>query len=67
MENITESDNHVITIDDDMEGISTAPSTQINFKIMNNKYELFERLLAFLDSKEELNPVLCGYFCKVFG
>ena len=32
-----------------------------------NPYELFERLLSFLDSEEEeLNPVLCGYFCKLF-
>lgn len=37
----------------------------------NNKYELFERLLSFLEtpegSTEELNPVLSGYFSKVFA
>ena len=31
-----------------------------------NKNELFERYLSFLDTEEELNPVLCGYFSKVF-
>jgi serine/threonine-protein phosphatase 6 regulatory subunit 3 len=27
---------------------------------------LFEHLLTFLDTDEELNPVLAGYFCKLF-
>jgi len=31
-----------------------------------NKVELFEKLLAFIDTDEELNPVLAGYFCKLF-
>lgn len=31
-----------------------------------NKYELFEKLLSFIDTDEELNPVLSGYFCKLF-
>jgi hypothetical protein len=31
-----------------------------------NKNELFERYMSFLDTEEELNPVLCGYFSKVF-
>ena len=32
----------------------------------SNKFELFERYLSFLDTEEELNPVLCGYFSKLF-
>jgi hypothetical protein len=31
-----------------------------------NKYELFEKLVSFIDTDEELNPVLSGYFCKLF-
>jgi hypothetical protein len=31
-----------------------------------NKFELFEKLLSFIDTDEELNPVLSGYFCKLF-
>lgn len=27
---------------------------------------MFEKLLSFLDTTEELNPVLSGYFCKLF-
>lgn len=43
---------------------STAPTySKVN---RNNRYELFEKLLSFLDTDEELNPVLCGYFCKLF-
>ena len=33
----------------------------------SNKYELFERLLSFIDTPDEINAVLCGYFCKVFA
>mmetsp|Transcript_34172 Transcript_34172/g.25241 ORF Transcript_34172/g.25241 Transcript_34172/m.25241 type:complete len:109 (+) Transcript_34172:878-1204(+) len=32
---------------------------------LSNKYALFEKLLSFLDTQEELNPVLCGYFSKL--
>ena len=35
--------------------------------LKQNKFELFERLLAFLAGETELNAVLCGYFCKVFS
>lgn len=45
---------------------STAPTTN-EIPRKSNKYELFEKLLSFLDTTEELNPVLCGYFCKVFS
>jgi hypothetical protein len=31
-----------------------------------NEFELFEKLLSFLDTDKELNPVLTGYFCKLF-
>ena len=31
-----------------------------------NPNELFEKFLLFLDTDEELNPVLSGYFCKLF-
>mmetsp|Transcript_1653 Transcript_1653/g.1581 ORF Transcript_1653/g.1581 Transcript_1653/m.1581 type:complete len:143 (-) Transcript_1653:1368-1796(-) len=44
---------------------STAP-TQQEQPISQNKYELFEKFLSFLETDEELNPVLCGYFCKLF-
>ena len=45
---------------------STAPS-QVDPKAKrNNKYELFEKLVDFIDTDEELNPVLAGYFCKLF-
>lgn len=32
----------------------------------SNKYELFEHFLSFIETNEELNPVLCGYFAKLF-
>lgn len=31
-----------------------------------NKYELFEKFLTFVDTDEELNAVLSGYFNKLF-
>lgn len=33
-----------------------------------NKYELFEMFLSFLNTAngEELNSVLCGYWCNLF-
>lgn len=43
------------------------PTTVDHTAKSTNKFELFERLLGFLDTDEELNPVLCGYFCKVFS
>ena len=29
-----------------------------------SKYELLDALFEFLDTEDELNPVLCGYFQK---
>lgn len=53
---------------DDDEDLSTQPTTipEVRITIKANKHELFERYLSFLDAEEELNPVLCGYFSKVF-
>jgi hypothetical protein len=31
-----------------------------------NPFELFERFLSFVATDEELNPVLSGYFCRLF-
>ena len=31
------------------------------------RYDLLEYLFSFLETKEELNQVLCGYFCKLIG
>ena len=31
------------------------------------KFDLLDHLFIFLDSEEELNPVLCGYFSKLVG
>lgn len=46
---------------------STAPSTQVaTDEKSNNRYELLEHFLSFIDTEEELNPVLCGYFAKLF-
>ena len=47
--------------------MSTAPTNQDLFVRKCNKFYLFEKLLSFIDTDEELNPVLCGYFCKVFS
>ena len=47
------------------ETASTAPTTSAPKS--TNKYELFEKFLAFIDTDEELNPVLAGYFCKLFS
>jgi hypothetical protein len=46
---------------------STAPSTQVATDDKStNRYELLEHFLSFIDTEEELNPVLCGYFAKLF-
>jgi hypothetical protein len=50
----------------DTKTVSTAPTMQDARERKSNKYELFEKLLSFLNTEEELNPVLCGYFCKLF-
>ena len=48
------------------ENESTAPTQADLTRDKSNKYEVFEKLLSFLDSEQELNAVLSGYFCKVF-
>jgi hypothetical protein len=46
---------------------STEPSTIVpEKKKVSNRFELFEKLLTFLDTTDELNPVLSGYFSKLF-
>ena len=45
---------------------STAPTTTIEKNLpRQGKYFLFEKLLSFLDTTDELNPVLAGYFSKL--
>jgi hypothetical protein len=46
--------------------MSTAPTMQEAEKKAHNKFELFEKFLSFIDTDEEINPVLAGYFCKLF-
>ena len=46
--------------------VSTAPTKEDLKSRKQNKFYLFEKLLSFLDTEEELNPVLAGYFCKLF-
>jgi len=46
--------------------LSTAATQADNKSKRTNKYELFEKLVSFIDTDEELNPVLSGYFCKLF-
>lgn len=46
--------------------MSTAPTNQDIKAKKANKFELFEKLLSFVDTDEEVNPVLAGYFCKLF-
>ena len=31
------------------------------------RYDLLDYLFSFLETEEELNQVLCGYFCKLIG
>ncbi len=67
-EETKEEDTHLLhdsptTILDDQ---STAPSTQVATESNSNKYELLEHFLSFIETEEELNPVLCGYFAKLF-
>eukprot|EP00347_Sterkiella_histriomuscorum_P002974 403366086 len=55
--------------EDDNQTLSTAITRQDGQQESQeppNEFELFEKLLSFLDSTEELNPVLTGYFCKLF-
>lgn len=48
--------------------LSTAPTTDFNHVIHSaNKFELFEKLLSFIETNEQPNDVLSGYFSKVLG
>ena len=42
---------------------STQP-TEVDVQ-KDNKYELLDRLFTFIDTPDELNPVLAGYFSKL--
>ena len=47
---------------------STSPTTipaHEEDQIPPKKYHLFEKLMEFLDTEGELNPVLSGYFSKL--
>ena len=63
---VQETEN-LLDSDDDID-FSTQPTTipEVTVRVKANKFELFERYLAFLETDEELNAVLCGYFSKVF-
>jgi SIT4 phosphatase-associated protein len=50
----------------DEQTVSTEVTQKDSKQKKPNKFELFEKLLSFLDTEDELNPVLCGYFCKLF-
>lgn len=71
MENEHEVQKEELSDEDDL---STAPTTmvpeikiEVRTKKSNNRFELLEHLISFLDGEEELNPVLAGYFSKVFS
>lgn len=67
MENLLHDSPTTATV---LDNESTAPSTQMGLvtsdEKSSNKYELFEHFLSFIETNEELNPVLCGYFAKLF-
>jgi hypothetical protein len=57
----------VVALDDteDTQTVSTAVTAKESFQ--KNRFALFEKLLSFLDTSETLNPVLSGYFFKLFS
>ncbi|CDW85807.1 UNKNOWN [Stylonychia lemnae] len=63
-------ENHIqseeVVSEDEETSLSTAPTKQDIQQAPPNEFELFEKLLSFLDTDEQLNPVLAGYFCKLF-
>lgn len=65
-EEVVEPSATAAEIFDDEKTVSTAPTQQDEKVNRTNKYELFEKLLSFIDTTEEINPVLSGYFCKLF-
>jgi len=52
--------------DSDNNTLSTSPTTATQ-PAPASKYFLFEQLLSFLDTDEQVNSVLAGYFAKVFA
>ncbi len=53
-------DEEEIKFQEHIDEESTAPTTASLDRY--NKYELLEHVLSFVDSAEELNDVLSGYF-----
>lgn len=55
-------------LEEQHEGDDETTSTTVqDLKVKrSNKYELFEKFISFIDTEEELNPTLAGYFCKLF-
>ena len=51
----------------DGEGLTTLPSTAEAIKVPKPKISMMDHLFDFIRVEEELNPVLCGYFCKFLG
>jgi hypothetical protein len=52
--------------DDEIMGAETASaSTEAQTKEPPRTGDLLEEAFSFLDSAEELNPLLCGYFAKL--
>lgn len=54
----------IISLDEDE---TQTVSTAVTLSQSAPKGSLFEQLLSFLDTKETLNPVLAGYFSKLFS
>lgn len=51
-----------------MESTQNTLNTEHNETVVEeeeNRFQLLDRLFMFLDTDEELNPVLSGYFCKL--
>jgi len=46
---------------------SETEAETVDIKPSVPKKHVIEYLFDFLHSEEELNPVLCGYFCKLLG
>jgi hypothetical protein len=70
-ENKLDEKNFRTIEDDHITSVSTAPTQANNQNLTSgkgqaNQYELFEKFLSFVDTTDELNPVLSGYFCKLF-
>ena len=49
------------------EDIFLTPNSTEKNNEFKEKYEMLDYFFSFLESDEELNVVLCGYFLKVFN